>query len=1227
MRKRECRKLISLLLILCMLLTAIPASADSVELSGSEMTKVEQQASTVVEQQASTVVEQPQLSATAQILSEDCKILNYVHAEVFSSANHVARLTSEETLSSYVFLNEDGTRTAYFMDEAVKFVDANGIIQEKDLTLVPTVGGYTTEKNDIELTLPTDPSKGITLLWNNTAVRIIPQGGTVGQAVVEDNTVRYVDYYGNGADLVYTPTLSGLKEDIILESYAGKNTFTFMLNTGGLRLYSANGRYFLAASKTATERIELGDVVSFDARGRFSVGTMTAQTVTAGQIYRLTLTVDEAFLTDPNTVYPVSIDPTLTVSDNTHGSGAIEDVSIYQGRPTTNGNWTYLHSGYYDSNYTVSRTLFRLNGLINSSEYQSLTASKVNSAYFYIWEASGTTAANVSLRANTGSSTWTESGATWNNAGVVLGTTYDTQSIGINAQARFTITNLIKDWLNTPANAQKGFVLQSSNETSLDKAFYSSEHGTTTRRPYVMVNYSSPISLNCTSLTMYKNATYTFTATNSSSGGNITWSSSDQAVAKFVANGVLAAVREGTTVVTATNEDGYSANCIVYVRMVNGVYRLQNQNSDLYLSVNTDNLKLSNNATQQTLETITANPLQYYAQLWKIEYLANGLYSIRPMYSLSYGLTASGTLAIASEIGTTTSLSGVPSASQWTIRYDNGYVIQQAGLSGKTLLTPNSSTTDGANLGLGDYLSSTTANRWNISAAESISDTLLLIDIENGTIANSYTRHISPGETRNLADMNIVASFVSASTNAQDITTSTSSANVYCSSLDKSVTGLTPNSSANVLLQMHNNGVLYTRILDMRVSYIPEGTYLVCNREWGTFLQLDNDASDDYAVSGTTVEVWPYSPQDPQKWIFTRLDDGYFKIISEESGLALSVPSGRWNSADYSLVQYQYTGASNQRWQITASTSGTYIIRPKSASNYTTDWSMCVGNIINEFGNTVVQRRYTEDSNMEDEWYFISPSDVNLDLGMSTDNANHCSCDDRPSYRLANNFIDILRSGIGDDHISATHRYNMGYIKTASKRDFSVNGAISNDIDFMAYIGHGHIALNDNTSNHLHYSCSSNGVALGDNGDCEDENFNAYLDEINFGSSTSDLRWVWLYTCNFLTEGTYVSEDDLRNKMTGAHIVMGYGSQSYLCDPAAELFAAYLIAGKPIIDSFFAAGYVGESVHATDNHIQKVLYIPQVEQETIYSPYLYYDYGPSDVVIITHYIDDAYFVD
>ena len=317
MYKRKPIRLIALLMAVCMLLSVLPGSELRTEAAEAD-----------AKQPESAPSAETQLSATTQTLSKDCKILNYVHAEVFGSANHVARLASEETLSSYVFLNADGTRTAYYLDEAVKFVDADGKVQEKDLMLVPTVGGYTTEKNDIGLSIPTNPASGVTLLWNNTAVRIIPQGGTVGETVVEDNTVRYVDYYGSGMDLVYTPTLSGLKEDIVLQNYAGKNTFTFMLNTGGLNLYSANGRYYLAASKTATARIDLGDVVTFDARGRFSVGTMTAQTVTVGQIYRLTLTVDEDFLTDPNTVYPVSIDPTMTVSDN-DTAGDIEDVSIY----------------------------------------------------------------------------------------------------------------------------------------------------------------------------------------------------------------------------------------------------------------------------------------------------------------------------------------------------------------------------------------------------------------------------------------------------------------------------------------------------------------------------------------------------------------------------------------------------------------------------------------------------------------------------------------------------------------------------------------------------------------------------------------------------------------------------------------------------------------------------------------------------------------------------------
>ena len=44
------------------------------------------------------------------------------------------------------------------------------------------------------------------------------------------------------------------------------------------------------------------------------------------------------------------IDPSITVSDNTHSAGAIEDASVYSLKPNMNaGTWTYNHAGYYDS--------------------------------------------------------------------------------------------------------------------------------------------------------------------------------------------------------------------------------------------------------------------------------------------------------------------------------------------------------------------------------------------------------------------------------------------------------------------------------------------------------------------------------------------------------------------------------------------------------------------------------------------------------------------------------------------------------------------------------------------------------------------------------------------------------------------------------------------------------------------------------------------------------------
>ena len=95
--------------------------------------------------------------------------------------------------------------------------------------------------------------------------------------------------------------------------------------------------------------------------------------------------------------------------------------------------------------------------------------------------------------------------------------------------------------------------------------------------------------------------------------------------------------------------------------------------------------------------------------------------------------------------------------------------------------------------------------------------------------------------------------------------------------------------------------------------------------------------------------------------------------------------------------------------------------------------------------------------------------------------------------------------------------------------------------------------------------------------------------------------------------------------MNGAHIVMGYASTSYLCPENASIFAEYLRNGTTIITAFFLAGQEGETIHTTDHHIQKVLYIPQAEFETIYSIPCNYEYSISDVCTKTNDIQDPYY--
>ena len=97
-------------------------------------------------------------------------------------------------------------------------------------------------------------------------------------------------------------------------------------------LTETNGLFVLINPETEQQVGKLGEIIVFDSAGQITRGNMTAQTIKDGQIYGVTISVDQEFLA--SATYPVSIDPTVRLDpvheDAEYGETVmIEDVSIY----------------------------------------------------------------------------------------------------------------------------------------------------------------------------------------------------------------------------------------------------------------------------------------------------------------------------------------------------------------------------------------------------------------------------------------------------------------------------------------------------------------------------------------------------------------------------------------------------------------------------------------------------------------------------------------------------------------------------------------------------------------------------------------------------------------------------------------------------------------------------------------------------------------------------------
>ncbi len=296
---------------------------------------------------------------------DDFTLPDIVDSEEARENRYVGRVTEDETdLYTFVFQNGSGSKTMRVYSHPVKYVASNGEIRDISLEVQKKAdGSFITADHEIITAFERNLTDGISLTYNDIEVTLVPDvNPSTSSAATLGNENKLVTYIlDDTTSYEYSLTYAGFKEDIVVNHYTGQTEYAFTLYTNGLTLCEEYGSYYLADSEGSKEAT-IGDIIVFTADERNNtLGSMTYETVRENQEYILTIHLDDAYLSDEATVYPIRIDPTIEINYDKDGAGAIEDVTIRENH-TYAGDSGSLNVGRC-SDGTRARALMRFPNL------------------------------------------------------------------------------------------------------------------------------------------------------------------------------------------------------------------------------------------------------------------------------------------------------------------------------------------------------------------------------------------------------------------------------------------------------------------------------------------------------------------------------------------------------------------------------------------------------------------------------------------------------------------------------------------------------------------------------------------------------------------------------------------------------------------------------------------------------------------------------------------------
>lgn len=492
------------------------------ENTGQAMTaEIETAVSDKVQAEAEVSNPEPEQESESEIVRTELTEQNLpdvIDSETAIADGYVARLNSEEqSLSEVVLEKDDGMRALYLFSDNVKYIDENGDVADKSNNAVRKGRAFVNEGNDVEIILPATLTAGIAVIGDELNITMKPLTDKIGRSLspakkTADDTVVYSDVFDSSTNIEYTYTYGGVKENIILESYNGKNSFDYEITTGGLSLYEDKGTLLLA-DESGDVKATLGEVVVFSADNKNNTfGKYKVEELEKNSRYKVTVSVDRECLTDPKTKYPVKINPDLKTIN---ASAKIQDLQVFKG---TDGKGTSETSAGYSgvsrvgwTDWGACRTLIKLNNF-SFNTYKITDAWQIDSAYVELRDlmCQGGSGVPISCGQFNGNF-WTEKDTrTWNGleaensslsspVNVTYGNGNSKRNLSDKDQwYNWNLTGTVKKWLTNASLKEKGLQLRTYTSFLEENSIYSdymktfsSMQGDADYKPYFVIKYKS----------------------------------------------------------------------------------------------------------------------------------------------------------------------------------------------------------------------------------------------------------------------------------------------------------------------------------------------------------------------------------------------------------------------------------------------------------------------------------------------------------------------------------------------------------------------------------------------------------------------------------------------------------------------------------------------------------------------------------------------------------------